>query len=98
MNPTAQLIIAVIKAAATQHSTPVLPSSLLDMGQAMRDGKLRAHLNDIITWHLYHNHKIPRLTIAEAYRAEYRTIWARCRRGKHLIHKSPWKQTYTKLP
>ena len=98
MDPTAQLIINVIRTAATQHGTPVLPSSLLDATLAQRDGKLRANLNAIITWHLYHNHKLPRSTIAEAYRTAFQTICGRVRRGKHLIHKSPWKQTYTKLP
>jgi hypothetical protein len=97
MSP-ATTITAVIQSAATKHPIPIDPLSLLDTRLSHHDHHLRAHLNAIITWHLHHNHKIDLKLIARAYRINPRTAQYRFITGKYLHKKSPWKETYLRLP
>jgi hypothetical protein len=97
MSPAA-IITAVIQTAASSHCTPVDPLSLMDTRLGRYDHHLRSRLNAIITFHLHQNHKISYNIIARAYRLNPRTPEYRFITGKHLIKRSPWKQTYLKLP
>lgn len=97
MSPAA-IITNVIAAAAAKHETPVDPLTLLDTRLSHNDDHLRSRLNAVITYHLHQNHKIEHKMIARAYRINPRTSEYRFITGKHLIKKSPWKNTYLKLP
>lgn len=89
---------AILTAAATRHSEPVDPASLLDLSQGQLRHYLRARLNAIVTYHLHHNHKEPIERIAKAYKLEWTTVQSRIKTGSKLIRKSPWKETYLSLP
>lgn len=98
MNTTASIITAVIQTAASVHCHPVEPITLLDKSLTFHRQCLRGQINAIIAWHLHHNHKLPIVKIAHAYKLDWGTTYNRVLRGKILSRKSPWKQTYLKLP
>lgn len=97
MNPAAT-ITTVINAAATRHSKPVDPLSLLDIAQTFNQNQLRARLNAVIAWHLHQNHDLAVHIIAKAYKLSWVTIHNRINKGRKLIKRSPWRETYQALP
>ena len=97
MNP-AVTIAAVIETAATRHTTPVDPISLLDTRISQNSHFLRARLNSVIAYHLGRNHKLSDTLIARAYKVTPNAIRYRRHAGLRLVKKSPWKETYLTLP
>lgn len=88
----------IIATAAAVHCDPVDPISLMDTRQSLNDHYLRARINAVVCYHLHQNHKEPIERIARAYAVKWETINSRIHTGKKLVKKSPWKQTYLRLP
>jgi hypothetical protein len=98
MNPTAQLIIATLKAAVAASHHPVAEKDLTRPELACKEGGIRARLTGLAFHRLHKTHHIPITTLAEALRLNHATAHSRIKTADRLRLHHPWSKIYRSLP